>query len=245
MSKITLNQLLEAGVHFGHQVHRWNPKMRSFIYGQKGGVHIFDLTKTLIYLEKALEFVKELAKQNKVILFVGTKKQAQKIIQEAAQKCQMPYINRKWLGGTLTNFVTMKKQIKKLNDIENEENTNLWSELTKKEKIILERKLKKLKENIEGIKSLTNLPDALFIVDINKEYLAVSEAKKLNIPIIAICDTNVNPDDVDYPIPGNDDAIKSLNLLVNLIAEEIIKNKNSVKKIETQEIKKEKILNKK
>lgn len=225
MAKISMDELLEAGVHFGHQVHRWNPKMRSFIYGQKGGVHIFDLAKTVKRLEEALDFVKKLSQEGKTILFVGTKRQAQDIITKEAEKSGSPYVNQRWLGGTLTNFLTIKRQIKTLNDMEEEQKNGKWEDLIKKERLSLTRKLERLKANISGIKNLKALPDALFAIDVNKEYLAVAEAKKLGLPIIAICDTNSNPDGINYIIPANDDAIKSLRLLITKVADTIVANK--------------------
>jgi small subunit ribosomal protein S2 len=225
LSKITLEQLLESGVHFGHQVHRWNPKMRSFIYGQKGGVHIFDLSKTVKYLDEALKFVQELSKEGKIILFVGTKRQAQDIICEEAERSDSPYVNQRWLGGTLTNFSTIKRQIKSLNDFEEDKKSGNWDKLIKKERLMLQRKLDKLQVNITGLRNLRAVPDAIFVTDVNREYIAIAEAKKLGIPIIAICDTNVNPEGITYPIPANDDAIKSLKFLVGLVADKIIKNK--------------------
>jgi len=238
---IKLEKLLEAGVHFGHQVHRWNPKMRLFIYGQKGGVHIFDLTKTIKYLQEALEFVKKLAQENKTLLFVGTKKQAQEIIQKEATKAGCPYVNYRWLGGLLTNFTTIKKQINKMDELA-EGNKDLKENLTKKERRILAKKLEKLKENFKGLSHLQELPDAVFIADVNKDYLAVKEAQRLGIPIIAICDTNSDPTGISYIIPANDDAIRSLQLIISLIADTFIKNKPKTSaKIEKKEIKDDKI----
>jgi small subunit ribosomal protein S2 len=225
LSKISMEELLESGVHFGHQVHRWNPKMRSFIYGQKGGVHIFDLAKTIKKLDEALNYISQLSKQGKTILFVGTKRQVQDIIREEAEKCDTSYVNGRWLGGTLTNFSTIRKQIKNLNEMEEAKKSGQWDNLIKKERLSLTRKLDKLKVNMSGLKNLKSLPDTIFVTDTNREHLAVSEAKNLSIPIIAICDTNSNPDGIDYIIPANDDAIKSLRFLISKIAETIIQNR--------------------
>jgi small subunit ribosomal protein S2 len=221
-----MEELLESGVHFGHQVHRWNPKMRPFIYGQKGGVHIFDLAQTVRRLGVVLEFVKKISLEGKTILFVGTKRQARDIIKEEAEKADSPYVNGRWLGGTLTNFSTIRKQIKKLNQLEEEQKGGKWDDLIKKERLSLERKLEKLKVNISGLEDLKDLPGALFVTDVNRDSLAVREAKKLGIPIIAICDTNSDPEGISYIIPANDDAIKSLRFLISQIANTIAENKS-------------------
>ncbi len=224
-----IRKLLEAGVHFGHQSKKWNPKMKKFIFAKKAGIYIIDLEKTAEYLEKAKEFLKELASQNKIILFVATKKQAQDIIAEAAKRCEMPYVNERWVGGLLTNFQTIKSTLEKFNQLLKDEAEGKIDKLPKKEQVRLKRRLEKMKKYYTGVKDMKDLPDALFIVDPKREELAVKEAKRLNIPIVALIDTNGDPEVIDYPIPGNDDAIKSIKLITDLITESILEGKEIFK----------------
>ena len=225
MATIQMKELLEAGVHFGHQTRRWNPKMKPFIFGKRNGIHIVDLQKTLKYFEEAAEFVRELATNGHNVLFVGTKRQAQDTIKEEATRCGMFYMNHRWLGGTMTNFDTIKKSITRLKEIEvalaNED-----SRLTKKERIGLERQRKKMERAIGGIKDMEGLPEALFVVDTEHEHIAVKEANRLGIPVIAVVDTNCDPEDVDFPIPGNDDAIRAIRLFTSRIADNILEGLN-------------------
>jgi small subunit ribosomal protein S2 len=218
-----MKELLEAGVHFGHQTRRWNPKMKPYIFGKRNGIYIIDLQKTQKLFEQVVEFVGDLAAQGKRILFVGTKRQAQEAIAEEARRCGEFYVTNRWLGGTLTNFVTLRTSIERLKEIEarlGDEN----SSLTKKEKLRLEREREKMVKNLEGIRDMQELPDALFIVDPKKEYIAVSEANKLGIPVIAIVDTNCDPELIDYLIPGNDDAIRAIRLFASRIADAYIES---------------------
>jgi len=224
-----IRKLLEAGVHFGHQSKKWNPKMKKFIFAKKAGIYIIDLEKTAEYLEKAKEFLKELASQNKVVLFVATKKQAQDLIAEAAKRCEMPYVNERWVGGLLTNFQTIKSTLEKFNQLLKDEAEGRIDKLPKKEQVRLKRRLEKMKKYYTGVKDMKDLPDALFIVDPKREELAVKEAKRLNIPIVALIDTNGDPEVIDYPIPGNDDAIKSIKLITDLITESILEGKEIFK----------------
>ncbi len=219
MSHITMKQLLEAGVHFGHQTRRWNPKMKPFIFGERNGIHIIDLQQTLKYFEIAYEFAKNVVSDGGKILFVGTKKQAQDAIKEEAQRCGMPYVNHRWLGGTLTNFRTIRQSVEKLKKLEQWFADGTIERFVKKERLILERKKAKLQRNLEGIKDMDTLPQALYIVDPVYEEIAVREARKLGIPIIAIVDTNCDPDLIDYIIPGNDDAIRAVKLITSKIAD--------------------------
>ncbi len=225
MATIQMKELLEAGVHFGHQTRRWNPKMKPFIFGKRNGIHIVDLQKTLKYFEEAAEFVRELAGNGRNILFVGTKRQAQDTIREEATRCGMFYMNHRWLGGTMTNFDTIKKSITRFKEIEvalaNED-----SHLTKKERIGLERQRKKMERAIGGIKDMEGLPEALFVVDTEHEHIAVKEANRLGIPVIAVVDTNCDPEDVDFPIPGNDDAIRAIRLFTSRIADNVLEGLN-------------------
>ncbi len=220
---VTMKDMLEAGVHFGHQSSRWNPKMAPFIFTERGGVHIFDLAKTEESLEKALVLVRNIASNNGTILFVGTKKQAQAIIKEAATNSDMPFVTERWLGGMLTNFETILSQLETLRKLNEKIEKNDFN--TKKQLVVATKQAKKLKLNLGGIEKMIKLPDALFVVDVMKEINAVREAKKLGIPVIAVVDTNANPDEVDYVIPGNDDAVKSIMLFSNEIARVINENK--------------------
>ncbi len=219
---VSMKQLLEAGVHFGHPTRKWNPKMKKYIYTSRNDIYIINLEKTVGLIDEAYAFVKSVAESGKNILFVGTKKQAQEAIQQEAEKCGMFYIKSRWLGGTLTNFSTIRTRIERLNKLNQMEKMNEFNVLPKKEvaKLIAERD--KLEENLGGIKDMRSLPGALFVVDPKKEHLAVSEARKLNIPIVGIVDTNCDPDEVDYVIPGNDDAIRSIKLIASAMADAVI-----------------------
>ena len=219
MSEITMKQLLESGVHFGHQTNRWNPKMKPYIYGARSGIYIIDLQKTLTCFQEAEKCVRELARAGKKILFVATKKQAQELIAEEATRCGMYYINQRWLGGTLTNFTTIRKSIARLHELEKMDEENQFDLLHKKETLRLRREIEKLNKFFRGIKNMKDLPDALFIVDTRKEKIAQAEAKKLGIKIIAMIDTNSDPEGVDYPIPANDDAMRSIKLFAHRIAD--------------------------
>ena len=218
MSEITMKQLLESGVHFGHQTNRWNPKMKPYIYGARSGIYIIDLQKTLARFQEAEKYVRDIARAGKKILFVATKKQAQELIAEEATRCGMYYINQRWLGGTLTNFATIRKSIARLQELEKMDEENQFDLLHKKEALRMRREIDKLNKFFRGIKIMKDLPDALFIVDTRKEKIALAEGKKLGITIIAMVDTNSNPDDVDFPIPANDDAMRSIKLFAQRIA---------------------------
>ncbi len=222
---VTMKDLLECGVHFGHQTRRWNPKMKKFIFGERKNIYIIDLQKTLRYFRYTYNIVRDAAAEGKTILFVGTKKQATKAIEEYAQKCGMPYVNHRWLGGMLTNFRTIKQSIRKLEIIEQMEEEGQFELLTKKEALMLKRKKEKLLKYLGGIKDMKNIPDMLFVIDTVKEKIAVKEANRLKIPVVAPLDTNCDPDVVDYPIPGNDDAIRSIQLFCKEISEAIIEGK--------------------
>lgn len=219
---VTMLQLLESGAHFGHQTRYWNPKMAPFIYGAKNNVHIVNLEKTLPLFENALSFISKIIANKGKVLFVGTKHAASSIIKEEAIRCGMPYVNHRWLGGTLTNYKTVRQSIKRLKELENLNNTGGFDQLIKKEALMLRRELEKLERSLGGIKDMGSLPDALFIVDVGYEKIAVTEAKKLNIPVIAVVDTNCDPDNIDYPIPGNDDAKRAIKLYVSSIADVIM-----------------------
>ena len=225
MSVISMKQLLEAGVHFGHQTRRWNPKMKEYIFTERNGIYIIDLQKTVKKIEEAYYFVRDLAMEDKTILFVGTKKQAQESIEQEAQRCDMYYVNQRWLGGMLTNFKTIQGRIARLRKIEQMEATGEFDLLPKKEVIQLKLEQSKLEKNLGGIKEMKKLPGALFIVDPRKEHIAVAEARTLHIPIVAIIDTNCDPDEVDYPIPGNDDAIRAVKLITAKMADAVLEGK--------------------
>ena len=218
----TMRQLLEAGIHFGHHTRRWNPKMEEFIFGERNKIHIIDLEKTVPMLYTALETIHEIAKKGGKILFVGTKRSASEIIASSAINCGQFYVNHRWLGGMLTNWETVSKSIKRLKELESKIETGEINSLTKKEKLNIERSREKLELNLGGIKNMPNLPDAIFVIDINKEAIAVQEARKLKIPVIAICDTNTNPNVIDFAIPGNDDAVRSISLYCDLIGSAIL-----------------------
>lgn len=226
MPILSAKQLLESGVHFGHQTRKWNPKMRKYIFGERKGIYIINLQETVKGIDKAFDFVKNLSGEGRTVLFVGTKKQAQDAIAEQSVRCNMYFVNQRWLGGMLTNFSTIKSRINYLKDLENKRTSGYFENLNKKEIAAIEKEITKLTKSLGGIKDMNRIPDALFIVDPQKEHLAVKEAKKLNIPIIAIVDTNCNPDDIDFVIPGNDDAIKSVELISSKIADAVLEGKS-------------------
>ena len=225
MAVTSMKQLLEAGVHFGHQTRRWNPKMKKYIYGERNGIHIIDLQITVDLVEEAYKFVVDQVKAGKNVLFVGTKKQAQEAIREEAERCGMYYVNSRWLGGTLTNFKTIRTRIARLQQLRKMEEDGTFERLTKKEASKLTLEIEKLEKFLGGIEDMTELPGALFIVDSRKEKIAVAEARKLGIPIVAIVDTNCDPDEIDYVIPGNDDAIRAVKLIAGTIADAIIEGR--------------------
>ena len=225
MPVVAMKQLLEAGVHFGHQTRRWDPRMAEYIYQARNGIHIIDLQKTSKKLDEAYDFVKEASAEGKNILFVGTKKQAQECVKEAAEKSGMFYVNQRWLGGTLTNFQTIRKRINRLTELENMENDGTFEVLPKKEVVLLNKEKAKLEKNLGGIKEMVQLPDVLFVIDPKKEHIAILEARKLNIPIVGLVDTNCDPNDVDYVIPGNDDAIRAVKLIADTIANAVIEGR--------------------
>jgi small subunit ribosomal protein S2 len=221
LNGIALKDLLEAGVHFGHQTKRWNPKMKQFIFGERNGIYIIDLAKTAKLFREAEQFAANLATEGRTILFVGTKRQAQDAIAEEAQRCGMFFVNQRWLGGLLTNFTTIQRSLARLRDLEAMETDGRYESLSKKEISQLEKEKKKLQKNLEGIRHMSRLPDALFVVDTRKEKIAVDEARKLKIPVIGVVDTNCDPDEVDYVIPGNDDALRAIRLFASKIADAV------------------------
>ncbi len=221
MAVVTMKQLLEAGVHFGHQTRRWNPKMKRFIFGERNGIYIIDLQQTLERIEKAYHFVRDLSAEGGTILFIGTKKQAQEPIAEGAGRSGMPYVNQRWLGGMLTNFSTIHARVAKMNELERQVNSPEFAAVPKKEALLLRRELDKLKRNLGGIRYLERQPDAIFVIDTKKEHIAVTEANKLGIPVVAVVDTNCDPDLIDYVIPGNDDAIRASALMCRVIADSV------------------------
>ena len=225
MAGISMKQLLEAGVHFGHQTRRWNPKMAPYIFTERNGIYIIDLQKTVKKVDEAYDFLRSVAEEGKSILFVGTKKQAQEAVKEEALKSGMFYVNERWLGGMMTNFATIRKSINRLKELEAMEEDGTFEVLSKKEVLALKREQEKLEKSLGGIKDMEELPGALFIVDPRKERIAVAEAKKLNIPIVAIVDTNCDPDEIDYVIPGNDDAIRAVKLLTSRMADAVIEGR--------------------
>ncbi len=222
MEPITLRTLLDAGVHFGHQTRRWNPKMKPYIFTQRNGIYILDLKQTIVALDEAFTFVSDLARKGGRILFVGTKKQAQQTIVENATRCNMPYVNSRWLGGMLTNFVTISERVRRMTELEAMDADGRMASLPKKEQVKLHKELDKLRINLEGIRDMKTLPQALFVVDTKREEIAVKEARRLGIPVIGMLDTNADPDEVDYGIPSNDDAIRSISLVSELIAEAVL-----------------------
>ena len=225
MAVVAMKQLLEAGVHFGHQTRRWDPKMAEYIFQARNGIHIIDLQKTSKKLDEAYEFIKEQVEEGKTVLFVGTKKQAQECMKEAALKSGMYYVDQRWLGGMLTNFDTIQKRIQRLKDLEKMQEDGTFEVLPKKEVILLKKEMEKLERNLGGIKDMDKLPGVIFLVDPKKERIAILEAKKLNIPVVGLVDTNCNPEELDYPIPGNDDAIRAVKLIADVIANAIIEGK--------------------
>ena len=237
MSVISMKQLLEAGVHFGHQMRRWDPRMKPYIFTERNNIYIVDLQQTVKLVEVAYDFVREISSNGGNVLFVGTKKQAQESIKNEAERCGMYYINYRWLGGTLTNFDTIRKRVKRLHELEEMENNKMFEVLPKKEVISLKREKGKLEKVLTGIKDMEKLPSAIFVVDPKKEKIAVAEAVKLSIPIVAIVDTNCNPEEIDYVIPGNDDAIRAVKLLSSVIADAVIEGKKLTIEKETEMVK--------
>lgn len=225
MAVVAMKQLLEAGVHFGHQTRRWDPKMAEYIFQARNGIHIIDLQKTSKKLDEAYAFLKEQAEEGKTVLFVGTKKQAQECVKEAAEKCGMYYVDQRWLGGMLTNFDTIRARVQRLKDLEAMAEDGTFDVLPKKEVILLRKEMEKLERNLGGIKEMDKIPGVIFLVDPKKERIAVLEAKKLNIPVIGLVDTNCNPEEVDYAIPGNDDAIRAVKLIADVMANAVIEGK--------------------
>ncbi len=236
MSVISMKQLLEAGVHFGHQMRRWDPRMKTYIFTERNNIYIIDLQQTAKLVEVAYDFIREISSNGGNILFVGTKKQAQESIRNEAERCGMFYINYRWLGGTLTNFNTIRKRVKRLYELEEMENNKMFEVLPKKEVISLKREKEKLEKILTGIKDMEELPAAIFVVDPKKEKIAVAEAIKLSIPIVAIVDTNCNPEEIDYVIPGNDDAIRAVKLISSVIADAVNEGKKSTIERETEKV---------
>ena len=222
MTKVGIKTLLDAGSHFGHQTRRWNPKMKPYIFGSRGDIYIIDLKQTLVGLDQAYTFVSELAKKGGTVLFVGTKKQAQEAVADAANRCGMPYVNARWLGGMLTNFVTIRSRVTRMEELESMEADGRMAVLPKKEQILLRKELSKLQTNLNGIRNMKRAPEAVFVIDTNREAIAIHEARRLDIPVVGTLDTNCDPDDVDYGIPANDDAIRSVRLLADFIADAVI-----------------------
>jgi small subunit ribosomal protein S2 len=222
---VTMNQLLEAGVHFGHQTRRWNPKMKRFIHGERSGIYIIDLKQTLSRIETSYTFVRDLVANGGVVLFVGTKKQAQDAIESYAERCNMPYINQRWLGGMLTNFETIAKRVAKMKEYERMRDSGELDAMPKKEALMIRRELDKLSRNLKGMRNMTRLPNAVFVLDTKKEQIAVTEANKLGLPVIAVVDTNCDPDVIDYLIPGNDDAIRSGEIMARVISDAVMEGR--------------------
>ncbi|WP_170042493.1 30S ribosomal protein S2 [Enteroscipio rubneri] len=222
MTKVGIKTLLDAGSHFGHQTRRWNPKMKPYIFGSRGDIYIIDLKQTLVGLDQAYTFVSELAKKGGTVLFVGTKKQAQEAVADAANRCGMPYVNARWIGGMLTNFVTIRSRVTRMEELEAMEADGRMAVLPKKEQILLRKELSKLQTNLNGIRNMKRAPEAVFVIDTNREAIAIHEARRLDIPVVGTLDTNCDPDDVDYGIPANDDAIRSVRLLADFIADAVI-----------------------
>ena len=222
MALISMRQMIEAGAHFGHQTRRWNPKMRRFIFGERNGIYIIDLDQTLNRVETAYNFLRDLVADGGNVLFVGTKKQAQDPVREAADRCGMPYVNERWLGGMLTNFGTISLRVNKMLELERQKEIGEFDLMIKKEALLLDRELTKLQRNLGGLRSMKKAPEAIFVLDTMKEHIAVTEANKLGIPVVAVVDTNVDPDSIQFPIPGNDDAIRANALFANVIAEAVL-----------------------
>ena len=235
MSRVDLIQLIKSGAHFGHLTRRWNPKMKPYIFMEKNGIHIIDLKKTQQLIDVAAEKLNQLASEGKTVLFVGTKKQAQAVIDTEAKKCGANWVSERWLGGMLTNFSTIRKSVKRLHNIEKQETDGTFEKITKKEILFLSRERDKLKKVLGGIETMNRLPGALFIVDIRKESIAVNEARKLNIPVFAIVDTNCDPDDIDYVIPANDDAVKTIELITSTMADAILEGEAKLKERKAEE----------
>ena len=235
----TVKQLLEAGAHFGHQTSRWHPRMKKYIFTKRNGIHIIDLEQTASMLDKACQFVQQLAAEGGHILFVGTKKQAQEIVEEEAKRCGMYHVNQRWIGGTLTNFATIQARIDYLVRLEDQQSRGEFSRLPKKEALKLEEEISRLNRQMGGFKEMINLPEALFIIDPTKEKIAIAEARRVGIPVVAVVDTNCNPDEIDYPIPANDDAIRAIKLVCSKIAEAVIEGTTSQAVILTEEEQKE------
>lgn len=247
MSVVTIRELLEVGVHFGHQTQKWNPKMKKYIHGAKNGIYIIDLTQTMELLLEAYEYVKEVVSTGGMVLFIGTKKQTQDIIEDSAVECGMPYVRNRWLGGALTNYATISTRTRRLEEIEEMEESGVFDKLPKKEVLGIKKEYEKLMYNLGGIRHMKRIPDVVYIIDPSKEVIAVNEARKLGIPIIAITDTNCNPDLIDYVVPGNDDAIRSCGLITRVIADAVkagsqeqIKMEKSPETKESKELEKEK-----
>ncbi len=237
MAVVAMKQLLEAGVHFGHQTRRWDPRMAEYIFQARNGIHIIDLQKTSKKLDEAYAFMKEQAEAGKTVLFVGTKKQAQDCMKEAAEKSGMYYVNQRWLGGMLTNFETIQKRVQRLNELETMEQDGTFDVLPKKEVILLKKEMEKLQKNLGGIKEMKEIPGVLFVVDPKKERIAILEARKLNIPVVGLIDTNCNPEDVDYAIPGNDDAIRAVKLIADVMANAIVEGRQGESMdVQTEEV---------
>lgn len=236
MGVVTMKELLESGVHFGHQVKRWNPKMKKYIFGERNGIHIVDLQKTLKGVEDAYNFIRNMTSTGAPALFVGTKKQAQDSIAEEARRASAFYVNSRWLGGMLTNFLTVRKSIERLKKIETMKADGTYNVLTKKEVAQLEKEREKLEKNLAGIKEMTNLPGVLFVIDPKKERIAIAEARRLSIPVVAVVDTNCNPDDADYVIPGNDDAIRSIKLISSKMADAVLEGRGVLQKTMGEEM---------
>jgi small subunit ribosomal protein S2 len=234
LAAIAMKDLLEAGVHFGHQTKRWNPKMKEYIFGERNGIYIIDLGKTVKLFREAEEFITNLAAEGRTILFVGTKRQAQDVIAEEAQRCGMFYVNERWLGGLLTNFATIQRSLGRLRDLETMATDGRYDTLSKKEIARNEKERRKLQKNLEGIRGMSRLPDAVFVVDTKKEKIAVDEARKLKIPVIGIVDTNSDPDEVDFVIPGNDDALRSIRLFASRIAESVISGRDMKQSVDAE-----------
>ncbi len=235
MKKIDLTQLIEAGAHFGHLTRRWNPKMKPYIFMEKNGIHIIDLKKTQALLTSSAEELSKLVSEGRKVLFVGTKKQAKNIIETESKRCDSNWVSERWLGGMLTNFSTIRKSIKRLNNIEKQETDGTFDKITKKERLHLSREKDKLKKVLEGVETMTKLPGAMFVVDIKKESIAIKEAKRLNVPVFAIVDTNCDPDEVDYIIPANDDAVKTIELIVKFMADAVLEGNAKAKEIKAEE----------
>jgi small subunit ribosomal protein S2 len=234
--KIEEKELLEAGIHFGHKAAKWHPKMKPFLYTKRSGIHIIDLERTKEKLEEALNFISKEAAEGKKVLFVGTKRQAQDIIKEEAIRVNMPYVATRWLGGTLTNFRTVISQVKKLKSLKEGKESGNWAKFSKKEQSMMKKELERLTDTIGGIAELTELPHVLFVIDVIKEHIAIKEAKRMGIPVVAVVDSNANPNTVDYAIPGNDDAVKAIKYMVSKVADAVIAKVTPVKKEDLEEV---------